>query len=133
MRTYLTTLDNPWRAFDELMTDFPLDFLNNAWRARTGQYPRVNAWESEKGLVVEAEIAGVDPDKLDVSVDANVLTLKGEKPLSGGAKKEFQRSFSLPFELDSGNIKATAKNGVLTLTIPRREGSEKRRIAIEKQ
>lgn len=133
MRTYLTTLDNPWRVFDELMTDFPLDFLNNAWRARTGQYPRVNAWENETGLVVEAEIAGVDPDKLDVSVDANVLTLKGEKTLSGGAKSEFHRTFSLPFELDSENIKATAKNGILTLSIPRRAGSEKRRIAIEKQ
>ena len=133
MRTDLTTLDNPWRVFDELMTDFPLDFLNNAWRARTGQYPRVNAWENETGLVVEAEIAGVDPDKLDVSVDANVLTLKGEKTLSGGAKSEFQRTFSLPFELDSENIKATAKNGILTLSIPRRAGSEKRRIAIEKQ
>jgi len=133
MRTYLTTLDNPWRVFDELMTDFPFDFLNNAWRARTGQYPRVNAWENETGLVVEAEVAGVDPDKLDVSVDANVLTLKGEKPLSGGAKSEFQRTFSLPFELDSENIKATAKNGILTLSIPRRAGSEKRRIAIEKQ
>ena len=133
MRTYLTTLNNPWRAFDELMTDFPFDFLNNAWRARTGQYPRVNAWENEKGLVVEAEVAGVDPDTLDVSVDANVLTLKGEKLLSGGNKTEFQRSFSLPFELDRENIKATTKNGILTLAIPRRSGSEKRRIAIEKQ
>jgi len=133
MRAYLNTLNNPWAAFDELMNDFPLEFFNNAWRARTGQHPRVNVWESEKGLIVEAEVAGVDPDKLEVSVDANVLTLRGEKEQSGGSRTEFQRSFNLPFGLDSENIKATAKNGVLTVSIPRKDGTaEKRKIAIEK-
>lgn len=132
MRAYVGTMNNPWRLFDELSNDFPFDFLNSAWRARSGQYPRVNVWENEKGLVVEAEVAGVDPEKLDVSVDANVLTLKGEKAEGKDAKSEFQRSFNLPFELDNEKIKAVAKNGVLTITIPRKEGTEKRKIAIEK-
>jgi len=133
MRAYLNTINNPWGMFDDWMTDFPFEFLNTAWRARSGQYPRVNVWESEKGLIVEAEVAGVDPNKLEVSVDAKVLTLKGEKEQGKAARAEFQRSFNLPFELDSENIKATTKNGVLTITIPRKAGTvEKRRIAIEK-
>lgn len=131
MRAYLNTIGNPWRVFDELMSDFPYEFLNTALRSRAGQYPRVNVWENEQGLVVEAEVAGVDPDKLDVAVDANVLTIKGEKVQSDGAKNEFQRSFNLPFELENEHIKASVKNGMLTVSIPRK-AAEKRKIAIEK-
>jgi len=131
MRAYLNTIGNPWRVFDELIGEFPYDLLNNAWRARTGQYPHVNVWESEQGLVVEAEAAGVDPDKLDVTVDANVLTIRGEKEQPDGTKNEFQRSFNLPFELERERIKASVKNGLLTVSIPRL-ATEKRTIAIEK-
>lgn len=131
MRAYMNTIGNPWRVFDELMSDFPYEFLNTAWRSRAGQYPRVNVWESDQGLVVEAEVAGVDPDKLDVAVDANILTIKGEKEQSDGSKGEFQRSFNLPFELENEHIKASVKNGLLTVSIPRK-AAEKRKIAIEK-
>jgi len=132
MRAYLNPLGNPWRVFDELMGDFPYDLFNSAWRARVGANPRVNVWENEKGLVVEAEVPGMEPEKLDVAVDANVLTLKGRRELSDGTESEFQRSFNLPFELDEEGIKAIVKNGVLTVTIPRKAASEKRKIAIEK-
>jgi HSP20 family protein len=132
MRAYLSPWGNPWRVFDELMGDFPYDLFNSAWRARAGANPRVNVWESEKGLVVEAEVPGMEPDTLDVAVDANVLTLKGKRELPDGTENEFQRSFNLPFELDEKGIKATVKNGVLTVTIPRKAAAEKRKIAIEK-
>ncbi len=131
MRAYLNTINNPWRVLDELMTEFPYDLLNSAWRTRSGHYPRVNVWESEQGLVVEAEVAGVDPEKLEVAVDANVLTLKGSRAQADGTKSEFQRSFNLPFELDNENVKAKAKNGMLTVSIPRKAAAEKRKILIE--
>ncbi len=133
MRAYMNTISNPWRVFDELMSGFPYDLVNNALRTRSGYYPRVNVWESGQGLVVEAEVAGVEPDKMDVAVDANVLTLKGERTQADGTAGEFQRSFNLPFELDGENIKAKAKNGVLTVTIPRKASAEKRKILIEKE
>ena len=131
MRAYLNTISNPWRVFDELVNEFPYDLFNSAWRARSGQYPRVNVWEREEGLMVEAEVAGVNPDTLDVTVDANVLTIKGEKTQTDGTKNEFQRSFNLPFELEKADIKAAIKNGMLTVSIPRK-ATEKRTIAIEK-
>ena len=59
MRAYLNTINNPWRVFDELLSEFPSDLFNQAWRARIGYSPRVNVWESEQGVVVEAEVAGV--------------------------------------------------------------------------
>jgi HSP20 family protein len=127
----MNTIGNPWRVFDELMSEFPYELLNTVWRTRAGRYPRVNVWESDGGLAVEAEVAGVDPDKLDVAVDANVLTIKGEREQEDGVKNEFQRSFNLPFELESEKIKATVKHGMLTVSIPRK-ASEKRKIAIDK-
>ena len=133
MRAYLNTINNPWRVFDELMTELPYDLLNSTWRKRSGLYPRVNVWESEQGLVIEAEVAGVDPEKMDVAVDANVLTLKGERAQADGTKSEFQRCFNLPFELDKEQIKAKVRNGMLTVSIPRLAASEKRKILIEKE
>jgi len=133
MRAYLNTINNPWRVFDELMTELPYELLSNSWRTRSGYYPRVNVWESEQGLVVEAEVAGVEPEKMEVAVDANVLTLKGEREQADGTKSEFQRSFNLPFELDKEHIKAKVKSGLLTVSIPRQAAVEKRKILIEKE
>ena len=132
MRAYLNTINNPWRVFDELMTEVPYSVFNNMLRPRTGYDPRVNVWERAQGLVVEAEVAGVDPEKMDVSVDANVLRLKGERVQADGTTSEFQRSFSLPFELDNASIKAKMRNGLLTVAIPRKASAEKRQITIEK-
>lgn len=132
MRAYLNTINNPWRVFDELMGAFPFDVMDTAWRTRTGRFPRVNVWESENGLALQAEVAGVDPEKLDVAVDSNVLTIKGEKEQANGVKNEFQRSFNLPFALEEDKITAAVKNGLLTVTIPRK-ATEKRKIAIEKR
>lgn len=130
MRVYANTMNNPWRLFDELMADLPHDVLNTVWRGATGRYPRVNVWERDDGLALEADVAGIDPKDLDVAVDANVLTIKGAKEQAGGERAEFRRSFRLPFELDSDAIKAHAKNGILTVTVPRK-ASEKRKIVVE--
>ena len=131
MRAYLNTINNPWRVFDELIGELPFNMFDTALRTRNGRFPRVNVWESEQGLAVQAEIAGVEPDKLDVAVAANVLTIKGEKEQADGDKSEFQRSFNLPFELESDKITANVKSGLLTVTIPRK-AAEKRTIAIER-
>jgi Molecular chaperone (small heat shock protein) len=130
MRAYLNTINNPCRVFDELIGEIPFNVLDTALRTRSGRFPRVNVWESENGLAVQAEVAGVEPDKLDVAVDANVLTIKGEKAQVDGTAAEFQRNFNLPFELENDKITATVKNGLLTVTIPRK-AAEKRKIAIE--
>jgi HSP20 family protein len=131
MRAYLNTISNPWRVLDELMAGFPFDAIDNAWRTRAGRFPKVNVWESEQGLSLQAEVAGVDPEKLDVAVDANVLTIKGEQAQADGTRGEFQRSFNLPFELEDDKITAAVKNGLLTVAIPRK-ATEKRKIAIAK-
>lgn len=131
MRAYMSAIGNPWRIFDGLLNEFPYELFNSVWRAHTGKFPRVNVWESDDGVVLEAEVAGVDPADLEVAVDANVLTIKGERDQGDETSKEFQRSFNLPFELEREQIKATVRNGILSLVIPRKE-AEKRVIKIEK-
>lgn len=119
----------PWRLFDELC-DLPYDeILRGTSRGQTPQYPRVNIWENDTGLVLEAEIAGVDPAKLDISAEGNVLTIKGEKTQLNERVVTFQRSFTIPFALAESEIKATVKNGLLTLSIPRKVAT-KRKIEI---
>lgn len=131
MSAYIRTVANPWRVLDELMEGFPFDSFDQLWRRRGGRFPRVNVWENEQELTLQAEVAGVEPEQLDVLIDANVLTLKGSRVGADGEEREFQRSFNLPFELDDEKVKAVTRNGMLTVTIPRK-AAQKRKIAIEK-
>lgn len=122
-------IGDPWRELNEMISQLPGD-LGHAFFGRANQYPRVNIWENETGMVLEAEIAGVDPAKLDISAEGNTLTIRGEKTRGGMKPYEFQRQFALPFELSEADIKATVKDGLLTLAIPRKTAT-KRKIAIE--
>ena len=125
----MNLLGIPWRVFDELC-DLPYDeIFRRASHGQAPQYPRVNIWENDTGLILEAEIAGVDPAKLDISAEGNVLTIKGEKTQQNGRVFSFQRSFTSPFTLAESEIKATVKNGLLTLSIPRKVAA-KRKIEI---
>lgn len=130
MRANLYTLGNPWNVFDALLNDFGP--FGDTLRSQAEKFPRVNAWEGKDGLVMEAAVAGVEPEKLDISAEGSTLTLKGERAAYAPDESpmEFQRSFKLPFELDAEKIKAQLKNGMLIVKIPRKT-VEKRRIAIE--
>ncbi|MBP5321554.1 MAG: Hsp20/alpha crystallin family protein [Kiritimatiellae bacterium] len=131
MKTYLNVLGNPWRMVDELLNGFPMDSMRSALRAQTRQYPRVNVWENENGLIFEAEVAGVEPADLDISAEGSSLVIKGTKRFAPDeAPVEFQRGFNLPFELDPEKVKATVKNGLLTVSVSRKQ-AEQRKIAIE--
>lgn len=122
-------IGDPWRELNEVISQLPDDFGRTLF-GRSNPYPRVNIWENERGMILEAEIAGVDPEKLDISAEGNTLTIRGEKVRGGMKPHEFQRQFSLPFELSEADIKATVKDGLLTLAIPRKTAT-KRKIAIE--
>ena len=100
--------------------------------------PPVEIYEDEQGLVVVADLPGVEPSALDVQVNRGVLTIQGrathlapgepvyrEYELSG-----FYRQFQLPEEIDQARIAAELKHGVLTLRLPRVPRPEPRRIEV---
>lgn len=100
--------------------------------------PPVDIYEDEQGLVVVADLPGVQPEALDVGVERGILTIQGRSDhLRAGSPlhREFElsgyfRQFQLPEEVDSGKITADLKHGVLTLKLPRAERTKPRRIKV---
>ena len=139
---------NPWTIFDELeslQADVSRFFADaeapRVKRARCA-YPPLNVWSSADGLVIDAEIPGIDPDQVEVSVDGDELVLRGKinvEALPEGETLlrrerptgEFQRTLQLPFRANAPAVKATSRNGVLRISVPRSEEEKPRKIAIE--
>jgi HSP20 family protein len=103
----------------------------------------VNLHEVEDGYVLTAELPGVDPENIDVSIEGATVTLSGERKVEYAAgdgvavhRRErqsgtFRRAFELPAEIDLENAKATHKNGVLSLALPKSPALKPRQIEIE--
>lgn len=103
--------------------------------------PSIEVVDGKNEVRVLAEIPGIEKENINVSVDGDVLTVKGEKKQSnensenGVLRSErvygsFYRALTLPPTVDASNIKATYKNGVLELTLPKKEESKPKQISI---
>ena len=100
--------------------------------------PAVDIFETEQGLTLVADLPGVDKDALKIDLDQGLLTLQanGKSHMNGDSIRReflhgsFYRQFRLSDEIDSANIAAELKNGVLTLHLPKSEASRPRRIEI---
>jgi HSP20 family protein len=105
--------------------------------------PPVDIYQSgDKELVIKAELPDMKREDIEITVDNNVLTIKGEKKLSEEVKQDqvhrverqygvFVRSFALPPTVDSTKVAAEYKNGVLTLKLPLREEAKPRQVKIQ--
>jgi HSP20 family protein len=105
--------------------------------------PPVDIYEAEnRDLVLKAELPDLNRDEIEVTVENNTLTLKGNKKLPTGVKEEqyrriernygsFSRSFTLPNTVDASKVGAEFKNGVLTVRLPFREEAKPRSINVE--
>jgi HSP20 family protein len=103
--------------------------------------PAVDIRESENAIEVAAELPGIDLKDVDVSVEGNLLTVRGERRREETMKDEtvhrtereygfFERSFSLPRSADPEKIIANFSDGLLTLTIPKREEAKPKAIRV---
>jgi HSP20 family protein len=111
---------------------------------RPGAFPTINAFESEKGLTLTAELPGIHASKLDVHVDKNSLTITGQRTDAAPAgthdesyvRRErwfepFRRTVDLPFDVDSEKCEAVYEKGVLTLKLERSPEHEPKKLAIK--
>jgi len=107
----------------------------------TSWAPAVDIFESEHELVVKADVPDVKPGELDIRVENNILTIRGERKFEKKVDEKnylrversygsFARSFSLANTVNSEAIKADYKDGVLTLTIPKREEAKPKQIKV---
>ncbi|OVE75551.1 hypothetical protein BVX98_07500 [bacterium F11] len=108
----------------------------------SNSYPALNIWAGDNKLVATAELPGIDPNKLDIAVEGNVLTLRGERPEpelkddESWVRQErgsgvFVRTFELPYRIEANKVDAKYSNGVLTLTLPRAEEDKPKKIPIK--
>jgi HSP20 family protein len=107
----------------------------------TSWAPAVDIFETEHELVVKADLPEIDPKELDIRVENNILTIRGERKFESKVSQDkylrveraygsFSRSFSLANTVNSEAIKADYQNGVLTLTVPKREEAKPKQIKV---
>lgn len=128
---------DPWTAMQE-MEDMVGRTLS---RDKTQRFPAVNYLSKGYDAVVTAEIPGVEPGDINISVEGKILTISGERKTeelregetchrSERQQGRFKRSLELPFEVESSKVEARFENGVLIITLPRTEAGKPRKIEI---
>ena len=126
-------IDRLNRMFDHIFTGEPLD---GGWSPVVDIYENVN-----QDIVLKAELPGFTREAIKVTFDHNTLTLEGERPREAGIPAEkifrterqfgaFRRSFTLAPSVDSTKAQASYADGVLTVTLPRREETKPRQIQV---
>lgn len=136
----------PFRGLSTLQDQFNRLF-NEQFRnhseasALTTWAPAVDIYETPNELVVKADLPDVNEKEIDVRVENNLLTIRGERKFEKSVSEEnflrvertygsFSRSFSLPNTVNAEAIGAEYKNGVLTVTLPKREESKPRQVKV---
>ena len=105
-------------------------------------YPGLNVTEDGDNLYVRAELPGVKPDSLDISVVEGRLLIKGEKKIETEDQKKgyhrrereagiFRRTITLPSRVNPGKVAAAMKSGILTITLPKAEEAKPRKITVK--
>ena len=143
----LVRYNNPWNLFNQLQRELinpEFTKLNDddANVATASWAPSVDITENDTEFKLVADIPGVNPDDIDISMEKGVLTIKGERNTENVEEKEnyrrverasgtFYRRFTLPDSADADKIAAKSEHGVLTVTIPKQEVALSRRIEVQ--
>lgn len=130
-----------FRDFDRLL-DFS-DFGSSLAEVDGADWlPRIDVSDGDDGVIIRAEIPGVDPAAVDITIDGDLLTMEGSKSVTtedegeGYRRREifegsFRRSIRLPFSADPSMVKASATNGILEIKIPRVDEPAPQKISVD--
>jgi len=143
----LIRYNNPWNLLNNLQRGLYSPEYNrlsddDASVATANWAPSVDIREDDKAFTLLADIPGVDPKDIEISMEKGVLTIKGERQSESVEEKEnyrrverlsgqFYRRFTLPDSADADNIEAKSEHGVITITIPKQEVAVSRRIEVK--
>ena len=138
-RDLITLREKMNRLFEDAVTSRgeERDMMSSTWT------PSVDVYETDKALVMTAEIPGIEENDIEIKIETNTLTLKGERKFEEETKEEnyhrieraygsFYRSFSLPHYVDHDKIEAEHENGVLKITMPKKKELEHRKVKVLK-
>lgn len=133
--------DDPWHRLGQMQAEMDRWFQlgNDSFAPGT---PPVDVWVKDDEVVVEAELPGFEAHDVDISVENDVLTLRGKRaapePAEGARHHrqergfgEFARTFRLPFRVDADAVDARFTNGILEVKLPRAAADRPRRISVQ--
>ena len=108
-----------------------------------GVFPAVNLYETADAYVLSAELPGLGPEDIDVSLEGSTLTLKGERRIDYAGQEDssvhrrerhagtFRRAFELPTAIEADKVEAVHRNGVLMLRLPKTPEAQPRHIQVK--
>ena len=138
----------PWTGLSTMKKEMDRLF-ERFWEADFPHFPAIGEWapaldisETKDAVIVKAEVPGMDPTDIQLSLQDQVLTLKGEKKQEKEEKDEhyyraersygaFARAIRLPAPVDGSKVTATFKNGLLAVTLPKAPGAKGTTIPIK--
>jgi HSP20 family protein len=129
------------RLFDDSFRGLSRGTGDDDWSVGGTWAPAVDIYEQEGNIVLKAELPGIDAKEVDIHLENNILTLRGERKVDNEVKREnyhrveraygsFTRSFTLPTVIDQEHIKAECRDGVLKVILPKREEAKPKQITI---
>ena len=134
---------DPFREMTQVQNQFNR-LVDQVWgrQDRESWLPAVDVYDRQDAVVLKAELAGMDPDDIQIEVEDNVLTLKGERKFEEKVDDEryyrverrygsFQRSLALPQGVKPEDISAGYEDGILTVTVPKAEEEKPKRIEVK--
>ncbi|MCB0193406.1 MAG: Hsp20/alpha crystallin family protein [Anaerolineae bacterium] len=136
---------NPWREIDRMQREMGRLFDDFGYAPRNRMapsFPAINVWTNEDGAVLTAELPGVNPEDIDISVVGEILKLTGSRQpeeLGEGAKYhrrergfgKFTRTFQLPFAVEAEQVEAVFDKGILHISLPRAEAEKPKKITVK--
>lgn len=137
-----TTNWSPWTEMNRLQGELNRMFGGRREAARRTQSPAVNVWEGDGRLVLTAELPGIEPDDIDVTVTRESVSLRGgsaDVELNEGeawhrrerGSEAFDRTIELPFEVDPDKTEASYEKGLLTLEMHQPEEHKPKKVSIK--
>jgi len=116
--------------------------FSNVGQKSPQDYPAVNVWEKDEKAVVTAELPGIDPEKIDISVSGDTLTIAGMSSPATFTQGEtylrqergigsFKRNIQLQFQVNAQNVEAKYERGILMITLPRLKEDLPKKIKIK--
>jgi len=141
---------NPFREFDSLakrmsglLNDFDDSIFSDGFGLKRNIFPAVDIKEDDKNYYLHAEVPGIKKEDIKITMNEdNILQIKGEKKYENKNEKdnwirvergfgEFSRSFALPEDVKQDNIKAKYKDGILEITLEKKEPSKPKEIEVK--
>ena len=131
------------RLFENMFQDFFAPLTQGRWAGEDVGLPRLDVTETEQTFEVKAEMPGVKKEDVNVSIDGQRVTIEGECQqaneqrqgeqvvYSERSTRKYQRSFTLPTEVDDTSAQARLEDGVLMLSLPKKQGGTARKLTIQ--